>query len=51
MSALSWLHDSGDVESEQYIGSDIEIIVNLNTETAEKFSRNHPDGVMTKIDG
>lgn len=49
MSALSWLYDSGDVESEQYVGTNIEIIVNLNTESAEKFARAHPDSDMTKI--
>ena len=50
MSALSWLHESGDVESEQYLGTDIEIIANLNTEMAQKFARAHPDGKMTPID-
>jgi len=50
MSALSWLHESGDVESEQYVGTDIEIIANLSTEIAQKFTRAHPDGKMTPID-
>ncbi len=50
MSALSWLHDSGAVESEQYIGTDIEIVASLSIEVAEKFARNHPDGEMTRIE-
>jgi len=49
MSALSWLYNSGDVESEQYVGTDIEIIANLSTEIAEKFTRAYPDGEMTRI--
>ncbi len=51
MSALSWLYDYADVESEQYIGTDIEIIANLSSEIAEKLARTHPDTKMTKIDG
>ena len=50
MSALSWLHELGDIESEQYVGTDIEIIANLSTEIAQKFARAHPDGKMTPID-
>jgi GTP-binding protein HflX len=50
MSALSWLHNSGDVESEQYVGSDIEIIANLSTEIVEKFTRDYPDVEMTRLD-
>ncbi len=51
MSALSWLHESADVESEEYVGTDIEIIASLSTEIAQKFTRAHPDGKMTPIDG
>jgi GTP-binding protein HflX len=50
MSALSWLHDSGDIESEQYIGTDIEIIAYLSNEIAEKFARVHSDCEMIKMD-
>ena len=49
MSALSWLHDNGDVQSEQYTDTDIEVMVNLSIESAEKFARIHPDGEMIKI--
>jgi GTP-binding protein HflX len=49
MSALSWLHNSGDVESEQYVGTNIEIIANLSNEIAEKFTRAYPDGEMARI--
>ena len=50
MSALSWLHDLGDVLSEKYVGTEIEIIANLNTEIAARFLRNYPDGKMIKMD-
>jgi GTP-binding protein HflX len=50
MSTLSWLHDSGDIESEQYIGTDIEIIAYLSNEIAEKFARVHSDCEMIKMD-
>jgi GTP-binding protein HflX len=50
MSALSWLHDNGEVESEQYVGTDIEITVYLGNKISEKFSRKYPDGEISKLD-
>jgi 50S ribosomal subunit-associated GTPase HflX len=50
MSALSWLHGSGDIESEQYNGANIEIIANLSSEIAQRFTRVHPDSEMTRIE-
>ncbi|MFW9837683.1 MAG: GTPase HflX [Candidatus Thorarchaeota archaeon] len=50
MSALSWLYNNGDVESEEYVGTNIEITASLSTEVAEKFIRTHPDGEMSRID-
>jgi GTP-binding protein HflX len=49
MSALSWLHDNGDIQSEQYRDTDIEVLVNLSIEAAEKFARIHTDGEMREI--
>ena len=49
MSTLSWLYDSGNVESVQYIGNDIEVTVSLSNEIADKFSREKPDFKMTRM--
>jgi len=49
MSALSWLHDAGDVESEEYIGTDIVVVASLGIGIAEKFSRDHPDAEMARV--
>ena len=49
MSALSWLHDSGTIESEEYVGTDIIVIASLSGETADKFSRNNPDVEITRM--
>ncbi|MFW9806975.1 MAG: GTP-binding protein, partial [Candidatus Thorarchaeota archaeon] len=49
MSTLSWLYDSGDVESVQYIGNDIEVTVSLSNELADKFGREKPDFEMNRL--
>ncbi|MFW9832886.1 MAG: GTPase HflX [Candidatus Thorarchaeota archaeon] len=49
MSVLSWLHDSGNIESEEYVGTDIIVIASLSVETADKFSRTNPDVEMTRM--
>ncbi|MFX1561236.1 MAG: GTPase, partial [Promethearchaeota archaeon] len=51
MSVLSWLYDNGDVESEEYAGTDIKVIVSLSIEIAEKFKRANPDNEISKLDG
>ncbi len=49
MSLLSWLHDEGDIVSENYSREHIEVIANLNIEVAQKLDRDLPAGDLRRL--
>jgi GTP-binding protein HflX len=49
MSLLSWLHEEGDIISEEYTGEHIEIVANLSIEMAQKLTRGLPDGTLRRL--
>ncbi|TET12388.1 MAG: GTPase HflX [Candidatus Thorarchaeota archaeon] len=50
MSTLSWLHEAGDIESEEYVDEHIEIVANLSNEVAQKLGRELPAKNLRRID-
>ncbi|MFW9793444.1 MAG: GTPase HflX [Candidatus Thorarchaeota archaeon] len=49
MSLLSWLHEEGDIVSENYGGGYIEIVANLNIDVAQKLDRDLPAGDIRRL--
>ena len=49
MSILSWLHEEGDIVSENYTGDSIEVVANLSIEVAQKLERDLPDGDLRRL--
>ncbi|MFW9767808.1 MAG: GTPase HflX [Candidatus Thorarchaeota archaeon] len=49
MSLLSWLHEEGDIVSENYTGEHIEVVANLNIEVAQKLDRDLPAGNLRRL--
>jgi GTP-binding protein HflX len=50
MSMLSWLHEEGDIVSENYTGEYIEIVANLSIEVAQKLDRTLSDGNLRRLE-
>ncbi|MHA1949738.1 MAG: GTPase HflX [Candidatus Thorarchaeota archaeon] len=50
MSTLSWLHEAGDVVSEEYAGENVTIVANLSKEVAQKLGRDLPSGNLRRLD-
>ena len=49
MSLLSWLHEEGDIISENYTGEHINVVANLNIEVAQKLDRDLPAGDLRRL--